>query len=89
MSKYNFEIKDKMIELEFTNELFGYLSNAKREVNYALTYNRGVLDEDAEFEKRLRAVSHELDELQHIALKAYNHEREKFVIDLSERRVNE
>lgn len=86
MSKYNFEIKDKMTELEFTNELFGYLSNAKREIDYALTYNRGVLDEDAEFEKRLRAVSYELDGLKRIAVKAYNHEREKFVIDLSERK---
>lgn len=86
MSKYNFEIKDKMTELEFTNELFNYLSNAKREVAYALTYNRGVLDEDAEFEKRLRAVSNELDGLERIAVKAYNHEREKFIIDLSERK---
>lgn len=86
MSKYNFEIKDKMTELEFTNELFNYLSNAKREVAYALTYNRGVLDEDAEFEKRLRAVSYELDGLERIVVKAYNHEREKFVIDLSERK---
>lgn len=85
MSKYNFDIKDKMTELKFTNELFGYLSNAKREVAYALTYNRGVLNEDAEFEKRLSAVSLELDKLQRIAIKAYNHEREKFVIDLSER----
>ena len=83
MSKYNFEIKDKMTELEFTNELFNYLSNAKREVAYALTYNRGVLDEDAEFEKRLRAVSNELDGLERIVVKAYNHEREKFVKELS------
>ena len=80
---------EKMAELEFTNELFNYLSNAKREVAYALTYNRGVLDEDAEFEKRLRAVSYELDKLGGIVTKAYNHKREKFVIDLSERRVNE
>lgn len=89
MSKYNFEIKEKMAELEFTNELYNYISNAKREVDYALTYNRGVLDEDAEFEKRLRAVFYELDKLGGIVTKAYNHEREKFVIDLSERRMNE
>lgn len=86
MSKYNFEIKDKMTELEFTNELVNYLSNAKREIDYALSFNRGVLDEDDEFKKRLRAVFHELDELKGIVIKAYNKEREKFVKDLSERK---
>lgn len=87
MSKYTyFEIKDKMTELEFTNDLYNYLSNAKREVDYALTYNRGVLDEDAEFEKRLRAVFYELDKLKGIAIKAYNHEYNKFVNDLAERK---
>ena len=86
MSKYNFEIKDKMTELEFTNELVNYLSNAKREVDYALSFNRGVLDEDDEFKKRLRAVFHELDELNGTVIKAYNKEREKFVKDLSERK---
>ena len=89
MSNTYFEIKEKMAELEFTNELFNYLSNAKREVAYALTYNRGVLDEDAEYEKRLRAVSCELDGLERIALKAYNHEREKLLEDLTKKEVKE
>ena len=84
MSKYTyFEVKDKMTELEFTSELFGYISNAKREVDYALSFNRGILDEDDEFKKKLRAVFHELDELNSIVIKAYNKEREKFVRELT------
>lgn len=84
-----FEIKDKMTELEFTNELYSYLSNAERDVDYALTFNRGILNEDAEFGKRLKAVFYELDELNSIVIKAYTHEREKFLKDLLDRRVNE
>ena len=80
-----FKIKDKMTELEFTNVLFNYLSNAKCEVKYALNINRGVLDEDAEFEKKLWAVFYELDELNGIVIKAYNKEREKFLKDLTNR----
>lgn len=90
MTKYTyFEIKDKMTELDFTNDLFNYLTNAKREVDYALTYNRGVLDEDAEFRKKLMDVFHELDGLGRIALKAYNHEREKLLKKMTEKEVNE
>lgn len=90
MSKYTyFEIKDKMTELEFTNDLYNYLSNAKREVDHALTYNRGVLDEDTEYEKKLRAVFYELDRLEGIAVKAYNHEREELLKKMTEKEVNE
>lgn len=86
MSKYTyFETKEKMTELEFTVELINYLSNAKREIDYALTYNRGVLDEDTEFEKKLRAVFYELDGLGRIVLKAYNREREKLIKNMTEK----
>lgn len=87
MSKYDyFEIKDKMTELEFTRDLSNYLSNAKYEVDHALSYNRGVLDEDAEFKMKLRAVYRELDELGNVVRKAYGKEYNKFVNDLAERK---